>query len=895
MSTFFGYNFTEKDKPVPARKRFTDPQAVYSVYDQLKAEDTNDAKRRAKIRAMYDGALPYDAAQLREKGLANMTNLNFYALKGTIDSRADAIMHLTSDTCDLVELSPVAQEATGPDDQRISTVVAEEFSIALRAGGHTIPALSTMNREADLYGIGPVTWRNDDDFEPLALERGQLKFRGDGSSVSSDHDLFMFESELPATYVFSLLDNEVLAKKAGWDPVVLKDLVVKVYGQGQDISNEPENVGGLSSYESVLALVRTNTFYETHQFDKFEVLHVYVREMAAPRGVTHIIVPGQSANTKKFLFYKENAYDTMDQCIVWLPFTTCERYARSVRGLASALVPLERVSDRLTGAIIDSAFRASHMILQQKNVGASPAVTLSENGPTTIVAAELEPVANAATASNLQAVVQIRQFMSQLGSGAVAGLDLAPVSTGVKIQQGGPQVSKAEAEIQEHRRLLRDENLFSQRLSALDKIFAECFRRFMKLVLAPQAIRKEYPLVTAFIENCSRRGVPYEVLKVVSEHFIVTTCRDLVLGSDGKFDLLGQLMQMTGGNLDEAGRKAMTHDMYRLRFGRKDADRYCPMESRDSAPSDQASFALMENAAIKRLEPVLVGPDQRHWSHIPIHAQVLQEIQQAVQQGIAKAQQVQEQGEKVQQSADGELAPVLDDPKQMADILQAASQHIQEHLAIGAQQLGAKPMAEQVTKMLKDLAPVIKALNLAIATQRRVQEAEAEKQQREKQALEEQASQAEMQKAMAKIQADKEVGLAKVKADHDIDIAKLQLERELNNGKLQNDREHRLGQLSVEGESARARASNEAAATRSAIENRRAVTDSAVSAAQSKQDLNQQFAQKRMAGNMSGYVANARRLSDVTGRGTVQPSEVINQPQSAPEEEVPTDDGNIPL
>ena len=74
-------------------------------------------------------------------------------------------------------------------------------------------------------------------------------------------------------------------------------------------------------------------------------------------------------------------------------------------------------------------------------------------------------------------------LMKQYPRARLTGLDLAPVSTGVKVQQGGPQVSKAEAEIQEHRRLLRDENLFSQRLSALDKIFSECFRRFMKLVL----------------------------------------------------------------------------------------------------------------------------------------------------------------------------------------------------------------------------------------------------------------------------------------------------------------------------------------------------------------------------------------------------------------------------
>ena len=608
MSTKFpGYNFTQGRSAAPARKRFTDPQAVYTVYDQLKIEDAADAKRRAKIRAAVDGALPYSREQLKSKGLAHMTNLNFHALKATFDARAEAIMRLASDTCDLVELVPVSTGEAGPDDMRIATIIAEEFSTALRREGHTIPALATMNYEADMYGLGPVAWTTDDQFAPQALERGQVRFRGDGPAVSSDHDLFMLESELPAAYLFTLLDNEDLATEEGWDMNVLKRLIVEVYAEGKDIENDSRSMDGLSPFETSLARIKSNTFYETHQFDKFSVLHVYVREMAAPRGITHIIVPGSNYQNRKFLYYREDAYDHMDQCFLWFSSTVTERLARSIRGIASYLVPIEQVADRLTGAVIDSAFRAARLTLQQTSAGANPAVSLSESGNTTIVAAGLEPVSNPNAAANLQAITSVRQFISGISVGAVAGTDLAPASTGAKVQEGSEQMSKAEAEIQERRRLAKDENLFNQRVTVLDKIFSEAFRRFMKIVKGPSVLQAEVPVVEQFVANCVRRGVPPEAFMELESRFMVITCRDLVLGAEGKYGILSQVLAQAAGNLDENGRKAMTHDLLRLRLGRRAADRYCPVENRDQMPSDQASVATIENSLLKEQKPVMVG------------------------------------------------------------------------------------------------------------------------------------------------------------------------------------------------------------------------------------------------------------------------------------------------
>lgn len=887
MSTKFpGFQTVKKGSAVPVRRRFTDPSAVYAIYDNLKTMDQADAKRRAVIRNVVSGALPYSKAQLRAKGLAHMTNLNFGKLKNALDARSEAIMRLNSDTCDLIELVPVSDGSAGPNDQYFADIAAQEFSVAVRREGHLIPALATMQRESDMYGIGPVSFPDSDDFAPVAIERAQVKFDTEGPSVSTDHEFVMVESELSASYLFAVLDNEELATQEGWDVSTLKRLMIDVFDKGKDIANDPSTPDGLSPMEAAIRRYKMNSFYEVHQFDRFPVIHVYVREMASPRKVSHIIVPGAncSPETKRFLFYGENEFDSMDQCLLWFSSCPADTKVSEVRGIASHLVPIERVSDRLTGAVIDSAFRAARLTLQQATPGANPTVSLSESGNTTIIAAGLEPVANPNNGSNLQAIAGIGKMVSQLGIGSVAGTDLAPISTGIKVQEGSDAVSKAEAEIQEHRRMLKDESMFNQRVTVLDKVFSESFRRFMKIVNGPSVIANEIPVVRDFIRNCRRRGLTKAMLHELPDRFMIVTCRDLVLGADGKYTVLGQILSTVSGNLDESGRRNATHDMIRLRLGRRAAERYCPVQSRDKMPTAEASFALQENNAMKRLEPVAVGMDQMHWSHIPVHAQVLEEIQQTVEQGLAEAQGMQKRGEKVQGNENGELAPQVENPEVLAQVLEAASTHIQQHLEYGGGEMGMKENARQINKMIAGLDDTIKALNLAIATQRRVREAEEEKRQREMEALEQQASEAEMQKALAKVQADKEVGLAKVQADKEIGLARLEADREVSVGKLQIEREDRTERLGLDREAARARAENDAAIARAGIENRRAESEASIETARRESQGRLGIAnQQAEAANL---LEQRRRFKSVTGRDVVSPSEVAQPttPQTPPGE-----------
>ena len=880
----YGFDYTNNDSPKPTRRRFTNPQAFYDLYEEFRLRDAEDAERRSRIRRIYNGNLPYDPKDLEAAGQAWRTNMNFQQMSEVIDARALAVNKLAVENCNLVSLYSNTPESAGPDDTRIASVVSEEFSRMVRKDGRSIPALAMMNKEADLYGIGSVTWRDPDDYVPVALERGQVYFDPEGSSCSADHEVIMIETTLRADYLFQVLDNPNIAAKAGWNIPAVKRWVVAAFHPDQDTRSSAMSTGGIPAIEAAVEDMRRSDFYETHQFGTMSVIFAYVREMKAPRKISFIIAPATrqycsygDGPVKEFLFTQENAYDSMNDVFVWYVPKGCVRYAKSQRGIASRLAPVTALNDRLTCALVDSTVRAMSLVVKQKNPGASPMLSLHELGPYTVVGADLDPVPNGNQMSNFQGVLQVRGLIDAIGAHSVAGTTLSGAVPAV--HEGGAQPSKAEAEIFERRRIQRDENDYANRMSAWDTIMEVMFSRVVDIIKQGGAVLSSYPDVERFVKRCERRGVSVSVLKKVRDNFTVEVCRDLVVGSDGIVQFLGGIVNTLGGNADEAGRRAMSHDIVRQRLGIAAANRYFPIESRDNSPSNDMSIATLENNALQNLMPAVVAPDQRHLSHMLTHMQVLQQIQQTVQQGLVDAQRkVETEGvDSVTRNKDGEYAPQIEDPERLAQVLQSVSQHIQQHLAFFRPQLGAEAKAKEIQKMITGLAPTIKALNLAIDEQRRVREGQEEKRQRELEELQKRADQAEYDKATHEMDLRAENERRRIELDHQIALERLRMEGETGRARLALASEESRDRSRIAFEAARNDAILKTEQSRGAM----ALRDQE---ARQNLDLNRASAEQeallRAGESAAKRMESSDRVAAVTGRGSPQPSDVMNNADS---------------
>lgn len=844
---FEGFTVAEPNG-APAKDRFRDPQSVRAVYEKLSEDDLKESQRRLKIRKLYDGNLPFNPNDLANCGLRNLTNVNFLGLKGVIDNRADVILKLKSDTSNLIELKPIAPELAGPDAERIAEVVAKEFSKTLRENGRFINALAMMNKEADLYGLGPVVWKDDIDYIPTALERGQIRFLENASVTSSENDLYMFESTVPAEFLQCLRDNREMAEALGYRMDQVDFWFKEVFAHGAETDHSTDNATSTSPLEAAQSLYRRNIVAEDKMFDEFKVIHVFVRETAWPRGITHIMTPSTEYGSK-FLFYRKNAYRTMDECFMWFPFSTKERYAREVRGLGTFLYASDRLKNRFLCQFFDSAFRAASLVLNVQN-GAGPTaqqLTVNEVGPYTVLPAGVTP-SQSQVAPNFQHLIQVSQVLDQVSVQAVLGTDKNPIATtATKLFKGAlDRQSKEEVELQNAIRAHKTEAEFAERKDIIDKICRNCFRRALNLMLMPEFARVDYPEIQDFLDRCAIRGVTIEHLMTIPQMFSVESCSDLALGSEGKVAELDSFHNQYGGDMDETGRKRLARRRAELRFGQKDADTFMPEISRDQAPSDQASFATMENNQMKLGFRVMVGEDQYHWSHIPVHSQLLQEIVDMVaapEDNTPDLNEFNGDPNASEQIGEQTLQNLNDEPKKILGILVMCSQHIQGHLGIGGQQIGMEGRAKQVAKMLRDLRPTIKALNLAVATQERVEQAQREQAQRDEEKRIEQLAEEKAQ--LARIEADKkaETDRYRIDREHEVQMHKVDLEA----GRAAGDESRKEAQF----------ANDEArkdAALKGQLERDQKMTDAKVNAA--------------------AAVGRMNAVQEATGFGTVPPSDV---------------------
>jgi hypothetical protein len=876
MSWIYGYDYTDGDSARPARERFSDPRALYKVFETFRRYDIKDQERRARILAIYNKNRPYKPEELEKIGQKWRTNLNFGALANAVDARAGAVARIATETCSLVSLeSPVPQFA-GPEDEAVTTVIEEEFSRAIRLDGRVIPQLALANKEADLYGCGPVTWRDPEDYVPQALRRGQVLFDPEGPTASADHEIIMVDTELSATEAFRVVDNPDMAASAGWNVEAMKKWIVRVFREDFDTRSDTSAVGGVGVLESMLETMRRNDYFEANQFRKFHVLFVFVREMAAPRKITQIIVPANDQLVgddcdKEFLYKKQDAYDTMDDVFFWFCPDLSKHYIRSARGIASDVAPKSAVKDRVCCAMVDGVIRAMSLVVRQQGPGASPVTSLQEVGPYTVIGQDFEAVPNANQMSNFQSAVSVVQMLDQESTGSLAGMAFG--ATVPRVAAGGDRQSKAEAEIAERRQTQRDDNYMTSRLAFHRLVWRGTFRRFMKIATGPDVVCREYPHVQEFKERCEKRGVDKATLREALKTFQVDVSREVMLGMDGLTQLIADALAQFGGTSDEPGRKRMAHDVIRFRLGPKLANRYFPIESRDNGPSNDASVATLENNALQAGQPVLVGPDQRQLAHINVHMQVLQSIQEQVQNGIAEAQREWEEQGQMEQSADGNLAPKIEDPERLMQVLVATSQHIQEHLAIFSVQPNTKEEAQRVSQVLTGMGDVTQALNLAIATQRRVREAEEEKRQRELEELQRAADEAEIAKANHKADLDAQNARHKIDLDHQVALERLRMEGEIGRQRLAIEADSARGKQRIAFETAR----NDAL-----VKSEQARGDMARRDAESRQSMElnrasaEQEARIRAGEAAQNRLEGRRAIRSVTGRETPQPADLAD-------------------
>jgi len=684
----------------PVRRRLATPAAVAAVLRKLKTADEDDSKRRALIQGMLDGNPPYNQKDLDDAGLGTITNVNFMALASNLNARVSASHELFAEVPTLVEVNPAVPDPDDTEAQQRCGVIQEEFSTMLELWPGLLPMVDLVVRETDAYGVGPVLFRDEWDWRPTAIKRGKLLVEPRAKVVVDDNDLLMIRDEMTAGELLQQIDDVEAARLAGWKVSAVRDVLVEFFYKGQD-GGDKDDKFQRSTWESLQQALRNNDpDVQAREFETLKVVHALTKEVSGKRGVTHVIQTERDTDPV-FLFEKPERFETMSQAVWWMPSNYGDGYLKSIRGIASLMVKADDLSNRYLGRIFDTGWLSSGMVLQPKSQLDLSRLQFVQHGPWTILPPELTAI-QTSFAPQIEQLVRLRELSEAVMKS----------NTGT-YRQYNEGVDRTDASRKTARQVIEEtskEARFEKaavafRYNQYDQLYREIWRRALQSDYVDGEVK--YPgkdMVLEFLKRCEARGVKRKYIVGKAKDYLITATRAVGLGSLGmKYDLTNQVLG-TRGMLDAVGQANALRDWLGARVGYRNVGRYAKPVSRDMAPTNELSHAVLENNDLTQGQGVQVGTDQLQKVHIGAHLQgVLVPLIQ------------------------GEMRQQVVDPQKAMAALQVAIPHVQQHVEILAQDTEHKAFVDQVMEILAQAEAALARL------QRQVQKMQQQAQQQQAQ------------------------------------------------------------------------------------------------------------------------------------------------------------------
>lgn len=672
---------TSSGSPVP--RRVPSLKVAHRVFDDFVQVESKASTRRARYKALADGAPPYDQTELAELGLGYITNVNFREAQAILDQKAGQFLDLFFEVQQFVDVQLVGVDEAGIDQPRMRSeaIIAEEFTTTLRNWTGFLPLMDHARRQADLADVGVAVWRDDIDWRPLSVERGAFFPEPYAKVDVATWDAF----GLSDTYrVQQLIDitqappDEALAE--GWNIDQVKSLLAKKYGPPSPASTDatdgaPAGYTQASRWEWVQQRIRNNDpELLAHQFDPVKVKHLFVRETKSGKISHYVFDYDDSPEITDFLCKVEDRYDSMTEAVWILPYNYGDGFLRSVRGLASMIEAHCDLSNRFLGRVFDAAFLTSSLMLQPSQPGIDPVKSqIVRAGPVTMLPHDLNTIQQATFAPPLAPLVQLRDLSTSVMRNNTGVWKQHPENT---VEAQGQKTARQVAEeASKEARLEKSSVAFDY--EHIERLYREMFRRM---------VRKEYRAdmslpgaaeAADFVARCVSRGVPEEWIddKLVRLY----ASRSIGLGSWGvQLDITNQLLNARG-LFDEAGRKSATMDWLAARVGWRNVARYVTPVTRDQIASNEHSIAALENNDMREGAQVPVGADQTHVIHFDAVGGMLKEIAEAVSEQIEQ----------------------LENPEPLIRAIEAALPHAQEHLQYLSMDPSREAYVQEGVKILK--------------------------------------------------------------------------------------------------------------------------------------------------------------------------------------------------
>jgi len=660
----------------PPRSRIKDPDSLHKVYLRLKQSDDVNARNRAEVDSMFDGAAPYDDNILRQAGMASRCNLNFGEAEYMLEAALAGYIDLINSVESLVSIN--VKEKDPQKKGEYEQIISTGFTKMLREWDEFFPRYLLNANYFIKHGVSVTYWEDEYDWRWQVSKIGDFLLPRRTWANEDAIEVAISPRIMRAHELYNFIRDEERAEQLGWNLDEVKKAIIANTG-----AQSTYHITDWERYEEDL---KNNDVFVAHgSGSEVRVIHAWVKEYDGT--VSHYISLADGSN-EDFLYQKRSRF--AKACDAFVTFTYgigTNGFYQSIRGLGYKIFPHIQVSNRMRCQLVDGSMLSSSLLIQPESEEALENLAFEYLGPFSVMQAGVNIVDKQLPNFGQNAIPVLQDMSEQLQRRAGS----------YSSHTGNPNPTErtkfeVQAQLQGDAQLTTSAmNLFYEPWT---RLIRGCFKR---------ATRADYlgyerggQQVMAFWKYCTERGVPLDVLHNRIES--VNAVRAIGAGSDQlrlvAFDEMMQMMQQ----FDEQGRINLLRDRIATRVGYDQVDRYVPKQP-DLRPVIDQKIAELENAAMAQGKPVQVSPNENHFVHAQIHIADIAQQSEALKQG---------QG----------------DPQQAVAYAKVAFPHATQHLEQVAQDATRKQEYGQLKKQLQQASEIFEQTSEKIQSQQQAPESQ---------------------------------------------------------------------------------------------------------------------------------------------------------------------------
>jgi hypothetical protein len=730
----------------PPSSRIVSAFAVYSIAQNFRNDDSqNRAQQRAEVNRQLGGFKPYSASWLKETGQGDRSNIPFRGAESNLNSLVATYSNLIYDVATIAKITVKDKKLS---DHSYGATISQKFhSLIFDRWKGFMDQLEVCQKQMVAHGADMVYFPTEKTFKFKALLPGNFLVDSGAPSTLDSLETLVIRSDYTPTELFwkfnatdaqikGGITQDVKAKAAeaeGWNVDLARKLIIMANATTSMTKNDQYSN---SEWESMVQQIKNGDTYAKERMGKIRVDHVFVREFNGK--ISWYIVPedwpmlnseiqgkvqrnsmqSKDFDALGFLFQKANVYDSFHQIGELFYLDVGDGSHHSVKGYGTKNYAHNMLIDRMKNETIDAVNAKNSIVVQ----GEMSQVRKTRLGRITILPSNVAIVPSAFN-PDINASMQVTQALevSLARNSNIMAPDIS--------ERVGPATATGE-KLAVSREGKVERKDIERHYKYLDSLYQEILRR---LLSQTSEYDDDIEDVRWFKKECRDSGVPEALLK--TEALEIKASRAIGFGSPAQSRMVMNELLGMSAHMPEIGSTNVIRDAVIGLVGAQNAERYVPEDQTAKDPSNQQSFAVLENSILELGKRVMVGKDQMHIAHLEVH---FEPVEQIAKMFVA-------------------TGGIGDNPMGTHDFMMMCLEHIAQHLEVVKDDPTRKPEYQKYSAQFDQLINVFRAIGKMVAKLQQMLQAERDEQLAEMQGNNNSEVDAEMQKANLAFQ----LGLAK--------------------------------------------------------------------------------------------------------------------------------------